>query len=514
MYSQKRAGVILTYLTQVINLVSGLVYTPIMLRLLGQSEYGLYQLVSSVVSYLGLLSFGFSSSYLRFYSRFRADDDEDGVKGLNGLFMATFLTIALVSVACGTVLVANIRLVFADGLTEAEYPKATILMALMVVNLALSFPNSVFTCWTSAQERFVFQRSLNFLGALLSPLVTLPLLILGYGSVAMVVVSTSITIASLAANAWFCLMKLGMRFRFHGLDWGLFREIFAFTFFIFLNQIIDQVNWSVDRFLLGRMRGTAAVAIYAVGTHINSIYSSLSTAISSVFSPQVNRIVAEGSEDADEELTDVMIKVGRVQFLVLALILTGFAFLGYPFMLLWGGEGYGESYVVAMTVMTPMIVPLIQNIGIEIQRAKNRHQVRSVVYACIAVLNVAASIPLIRAFGPVGGAIGTALALILGNVLFMNWYYAYGLGVDIARFWGSLARMLPGLVVPCVLGATMATFVPIRDWLAMVSCATVYAVVYAASMWAVGMNDEERGLAGRPMRRLMGRRPTGDDSNG
>ena len=57
--NQRKIGVIMSYLAQFIQILTGILYTPIMLRLLGQSEYGLYQLVFSVVSYLSLLSFGF-----------------------------------------------------------------------------------------------------------------------------------------------------------------------------------------------------------------------------------------------------------------------------------------------------------------------------------------------------------------------------------------------------------------------------------------------------------------------
>ena len=511
--NQKRIGIVLTYLQLGITLLSGLVYTPIMLRLLGQSEYGLYQLVSGVVGYLGLLNFGFASSYLRFYSRFHSIGDEQGVCGLNGLFMTVFLTISVVVLLCGGVILSNMNAIFADGLTETEYPTATVLMALMVLNLALSFPNSVFTCWTTAQEQFVFQRALTLMSALLNPFITLPLLLLGYGSIAMVLVSTGTTVASLAANIWFCLTRLGMRFRFRHLDWGLFREVFAFTFFVFLNQVIDQVNWNVDRLLLGRLRGTAEVAVYAVGTQINSIYTSLSTAVSSVFAPQVNMVVARGGEGADDELTDVMIRVGRVQLLVLALILTGFIFFGKPFVLLWGGPEYSDSWLVAITVMVPILVPLIQNVGIEIQRAKNKHQVRSVVYFCIAVLNVTVSIPLIRTYGPVGGALGTALGLVLGQIIFMNWYYAHGLGLNMAKFWTSIARMLPGLIVSCVFGALLAILVPIKGWMGFGTCALIYGVIYAISMWLWGMDDYERRLVGVPVRRALRRLPGMGDSN-
>ena len=191
--NQRKAGVILSYAGEIVKILVNLVYTPIMLRLLGQSEYGLYQLVYSVVSYLSLLSLGFGSSYLRFYSRYKAQDDEDGVAKLNGMFILIFCSISVICILCGTVMVGNIRAIFGTGLTESEYATAKVLMELLIINLALTFPNSVFNCSVTAHEKFLFQKLLILLQNLFSPFLTLPLLIMGYGSIGMVSVTTLLT---------------------------------------------------------------------------------------------------------------------------------------------------------------------------------------------------------------------------------------------------------------------------------------------------------------------------------
>lgn len=95
--NQLKIGVMLSYVSIIAQNIISIVYTPVMLRLLGQSEYGLYQLVYSVVSYLGLLSFGFGSAYVRFYSRYKVKDDQDGIAKLNGMFMIVFTIIAIPS---------------------------------------------------------------------------------------------------------------------------------------------------------------------------------------------------------------------------------------------------------------------------------------------------------------------------------------------------------------------------------------------------------------------------------
>ena len=503
---QRKAGVLLSYMGEVVKILVNLIYTPIMLRLLGQSEYGLYQLVYSVVSYLSLLSLGFGSSYLRFYSRYKAQKDEDGVAKLNGMFMIIFCLISLICVGCGIVMLANIRSIFGTGLTENEYVTARILMGLLIMNLALTFPNSVFNCVITANEKFLFQKLLILLQNIFSPFLTLPLLLMGYGSVGMVLVTTFLTLVVLISNMLFCFKKLHIRFCLKKIQISLLKELWIFTFFIFLNQIIDQINWSVDKFLLGRLSGTIAVAVYGVGSQINTLYLQFSTSISNVFVPKVNRVVAETNDNV--LLTDIFTKVGRIQFIVLGLILSGFIFFGYPFIKMWAGNEYKDAYVVAILLIAPVTVPLIQNLGIEIQRAKNMHKARAIVYLFIAIANIFISIPLIRMCGPTGAALGTTISLVAGNIIFMNWYYHVRMGLNMSHFWREIANFIPALIVPCMVGIIIAKFADITNVISLGVFAIVYTAVYGISIYFLGMNDSEKKLVEESVGKILRKQRT------
>ena len=136
-----------------------------------------------------------------------------------------------------------------------------------------------------------------------------------------------------------------------------------------------------------------------------------------------------------------------MQFLVLGLVISGYVFFGMPFVELWAGNGYRDSYYIGLLLMVPVTLPLLQNLGIEIQKAKNLHQFRSWVYLGVAVGNVALSIPLAQRFEGIGAAAATATSLIIGNVIIMNWHYQARVGLDIKEFWRqsppSLVRTVP-----------------------------------------------------------------------
>ena len=330
---------------------------------------------------LSILSLGFNSSYIKYYAKYKKENDIERIYKLNGLFLIIFIIIGVIACVCGIFLTNHLQLVFKDGLTENEYGIAKTLMLLLTINLAISFPMSIFSNIISAHERFVFLKLLNMLKTVISPLVTLPLLLMGYKSVAMVSLTVVIALFTDVIFVGYTFGKLKQKFIFHAFDKGLFKSLLIYTTFIAINLIVDQINLNMGKLLLTRYKGTIAVAIYSVGFSLETYYQMFSTAISGIFTPKIHLIYNNPDLEENEKnkrLSDLFIKIGRIQFALLALIASGLIFFGKAFIHYWAGNGYDEAYYVALLLIIPITVPLIQNVGIEIQRAKNKHQFRSV----------------------------------------------------------------------------------------------------------------------------------------
>ena len=495
MKNQLKAGILLSYATTGISIFIQLVYMPVMIRLLGQSEFGLYSLVSGVVSYLSLFSLGFTGAYLRFFARENQKNDREGLAALNGMFILLFLLLSCAALICGFTLSCFPRQIFGTKLSGAELQEARILMMILVVNTAICLVSGIFDSIVSAYEQFVFQRVVSLAATVMNPFLCLPLLLLGYGNVMLVVVSTCIVVGKLAINVWFCFWKLKIPVSFRNMQFSVLKEVGIFSFFLLLNMIIDQINWNVDKLILSHTNGTREVAVYGVASQINALFMTFSTTISSVFSPRINRIAAENSVNSRREFTVLMAKVGRVQWMILGLMAMGSVLFGKFFIVnISADDGYGDAYWAALFLVLPALVPLIQNIGIEVQRALNRHQFRSVIYFVMAVGNVFISIPLTKRFGSVGAAMGTAISLVLANGIIMNVFYHKALKIDMLYFWKEIGKTLPGFLVPAILGMWIMRSVSFDSLMQYAAWIAVFAFVYCLSIYCLSCNKQERVL--------------------
>ena len=504
--NQIAIGSVLSYLQQFLGMILGLVYTPVMIHLLGQSEYGLYNTVASVTTMLSVLNMGFSSSYIRYYSQ-KKNEGKDETAKINGMFLTVFLVISVIAAICGWYLLTHLELVFDRGLTVEEYTTARKLMAVLMIQLTLSFPMYVFSSIIYAHEKFVFAKTVSILKTLLNPMLTLPLLIMGYGSVAMVCTSLAVSLVADSLNIYYVLVVLKEKFRIGYIDKIIFQDMLVYTLFIAMHLIADQINWNVDKVLLGRFRGTRSVAVYSVGYTLFSHYVYLGVPISSMFIPKVHGIVADSALSNTvrrEKLTETFVTVGRIQYLILGCVATGFAVFGRQFLELWVGPEYKAAYWVAMLLISSGTIDLIQHVGIEIQRAQNLHKFRAVVYLMMGFANVLISISLCQKYDAVGSAIGTALSFLLTQGIIINVYYQKKCNLDVLRFWKSILSASRGMILPLLTGVAICKFFDQSTWVSLILANMVYAVLYLFSMIQWGMTQTEKSVLQAAVKKIIG----------
>ena len=499
--NQLKAGAALNYAIILLNTIVGLLYTPYMLRMMGKSEYGLYSLVASVISYLTILDLGLGNAVVRYTAKFRAEGKQREQYEMFGMFFVLYVIIGAVALLLGSALYFNVDAMFGATMTVEELYKARIMILLLVFNLAFPFPMSIFGSIITAYEHFVFPRAVSIIRILLNTGVMICLLYMGYRAVAMVVVQTVFNVATLLLNYIYCKRYLKIRIFFRRFRWGFLQEVAIYSFWIFLNVIMDKVYWSTGQFVLGAVVGTAAVAVFAVAIQLQVMYMQFSTAISQLFLPKITGMVA--TNDDNRSISDLFIRTGRIQYIVMALVLSGFIVFGRQFIVLWAGAGYEDAYIICLLFFFSLLIPMIQNLGITILQARNQMKFRSLLYIFIAMAALAFQIVLARRYGGVGCAIAVSGALLLGQGLIMNIYYSKRQGIDIGRFWKEIFRMsvIPIAVTTTFLFADRMT--EIDSWRELAVGIVLFCVIYIPLFWVLSMNKYERELLMIPMRRIL-----------
>lgn len=503
MVSQRKAGALLGYVNVVAKNLINLLYVPLLLHFLGQGDYGVFQMTNSVVFALSLLSAGFYGSYVRFYMQERAHGTDTGIRRLNGMFLLVYLVVVMLCLIGGVALTANVERLFSGGLTASEVALARTLMMIMSVNVAVQLLSTPFDSYIVAHERFTFQQTRQLVTTLAMPILAVILLYAGMGAAGVAIATLTVSMVLLLMNVWYAIRTLGMRFTFSGLQWSMFKAIAIFSFWIFLNQIFDLVNNNVPNFLLGAMASSTVVATFSIAMQIRNIFVAMSTTMSNVFVPRINRIVAEN--DDNTVLTKLMTKVGRYQMILFWFIYGGFVVVGEDFVRLWAGKANADAYWLCVMMVLPVMIPLTQNTGIEIQRAKNRHKARSLVYVLTAVLDVLLSVLLIPTLGYWATAIGYVSSVVLGTGLFMNWYYQYRIGLDMGFFWKSMAPTMAvsiGVIAVC---EVLRHILVVSGLAGFLGYGVLYCVLYVIAAWFLIATRQERSRMLRAVRIRHGR---------
>ena len=274
--NQLRLGAVLSYLNMAIGSLIPMFYTPVMLQLLGQDEYGLYKLAGSVTSYLSLISFGIGSAVVRYFTKYIAEGDKEGEENIFGLFNIIFSIIAAIAVVAGLIISFNLNLIYSNSLSQSQLFEMQILVIVLTLNIAISFLCSPQNAAVTSHEKFIFLQVINILTTVVTPVANLIALFLGFKSIGLTVSSLILNIIIRIVYTLYVRRILDLKPRYNNLPKNLIKEILLFSFWIFVANIVDQLYATTDTVIIGAVPvlATVGVAIYNIGATFNNMMAS------------------------------------------------------------------------------------------------------------------------------------------------------------------------------------------------------------------------------------------------
>lgn len=498
--NQIKAGAAISYLALFLNIAIGLVYTPWMIRSIGKADYGLFTLAMSVI-HLFVFDFGLGSAVTRYVSKFLAEGRQDKVDQLLGVVSKLYLIgdcIILIGLAIVYFLLPNVY----QGLTPEEMEKFKTIYIIASLFCLISFPFIPLNGVLTSYEKFVPLKLCDLSHKIIIVVMMTACLLLGYGLFALVIVNSLagiiIILFKLKVLGWPRIKAIQWRFW----DKQMIRSILSFSIWVTIVLLAQRFIFNIAPSILAFYATSALITILGLAIALEGYTYSFASAINGMFFPRVSRMVQNGQRD---DILSLMIRVGRIQIVIIGLICVGFIAVGRSFINAWLGDGFEDVYICALMLILPSFFHLPQEIGNNALYAENKVKLQAIVFVCTAVLNITLGFPLTKFFG-VKGLCFSIMAASLFRTISMDVIFYKNLNINIFRFFkDSFLKMLPFILLSLALSYLAISFVPLAGWTGVAVKAIICMAIYISIMWFTAMNNEEKALIINPVKRIFHR---------
>lgn len=486
----RKIGLVLSYIYTALNIFISLFFSSYLLRSLGDTEYGLYQTVSSFVTYLVLLEFGTGTLMSRniVVAKNKGDNRYLQESITSVWYLSIFLSVIICLVAA--VFYINIGRIYSRTMTVSQVQYAKKIFIWMVGYLIFSFLAQTLTGIFLGMENYKLGQILNIGKLLLRTILLLCLITYRKRGIIIAIVDFSV------AMTWFlfayCYSKNAYKlvFKIRDIKKKILIQAIPLCSALLIQSLVNQANNSVDKFIIGIKMSLESVALYSVAQYIYTVFSSVTTVPISMYLPQIAKDI--GNEYSGSRVTNSIIPPSRLISFLGGVIMFGFFACGRQFVAIVYGESKVAAWSYALIIMAPMFLNMLTGPIINVLDVLNKRQFRSYALLLTTILNILLTVILLDLIGVIGAVIATAVSTIIGQVLIMNRYYAKKLDIDIWKIYKGATRgitifQLLSAIVAFGLGCMIS-----NRWMSFLVAGMVFTILSLTLSFAFGMSKDER----------------------
>lgn len=413
---QIKIGALISYFAIAFNMVAGLIYTPWMITQIGKNNYGLYTLATSLIT-IFVMDFGMSAAVSRFVSKYRAEDNQEAVN--NFLGMAYKLYIALDGIILAALLVVGLFLnSIYENLTPSELATFKGLYAVVGIFSVISFPFTNLSGILNAYEQFIGLKLADLFHKVFIIVAMVVALLLGCGVFALVTVNALSGVLTIFIKLYVIHKKTKVKVNLKCKDKGILKNIFGFSMWTTITSFARRMIFNISPSIIVAVSSTGAIgsAIFGLASTVEGYISTFANAINGMFMPRISKIVHDGKKDT--ELVDLMVKIGRIQCIIIGVLVVGFISFGRSFIVdIWNKPDFTESYMCAVFLIVPSYFYMPLQIANTTLVVENKVKIQSIIYLITGVLNICISLFLSNIWGALGASISICIAYLVRSTL-------------------------------------------------------------------------------------------------
>ncbi|HAO93318.1 MAG TPA: hypothetical protein DCR11_05455 [Deltaproteobacteria bacterium] len=477
-------------LLMVANIGVSFFMTPFIIGKLGDEWYGIWVILGTMVGYYYLIDMGMATAVTRYMSHYIAKKETESANRVINTSLVIYCLMAAV-IILATVVIGYMAEYLVTDPGKLYIIRTSILV--IGLNLAIEFPLKAFSGIIGAYVRYDLLAYGHFFTLVLNTALTVFFLNRGHGVLTLFII---VFVCNQISNLIFYFVSRrlfkGMRIGLKYFEREKVRDLFGYSIWSFLNQIGDQVRFKIDSFVIVWLLTAGHVTHYVIGARLAEYFMSLVLRATNMLVPVFTRLHAEGNH---EEIRNKLLFMTKVNA-VLAVFGGGVIMIvGRPFIARWMGDGYLDAYPVLVVLTISVMVEIIQTPANNILYAISRHKYLAYVNVAEAAVNLVLSIVLIKRYGLIGAAIGTAVPLVISRFFIIPLYAGRCVGLGMSRYYRNL------FVTGFYTAAYMAVlFILSRGLLSTPSYASILLVgiasvpVYLVSIMYISFTKSERAL--------------------
>lgn len=474
----------------VLKIIITFVMSPIIVSSLGNYDYGIWEIVFSVVGYMGLLDIGIPTAIVRYTAKYNAENDREK---LNKLYSS-----ALVFMGCtGFVLCLTFifwTIIAPDSfLQENEVSnKYTWFLLIIGFQLLFTFPGYVFQSIHQGLQRYGILNIITVNNSIVGAVIIYYILHNGGGLIALALANgLGISIKFLTYWVLLLLPKYGsFRFRVKNVSWESIKELFSFGVNSLIIGVSIQIALSTGPFVIGAFLGPAIVTFYVIPTglvrHAMNIIASLTLSFLPTFSDL-------NAKKEYIKISELYLNASKVIVGLVVPIIIGICFLGEQFIARWMGQEYAENgkiiiYIITFAYLLPYLNPFSNRFLTGIGRQEILAKLRFI----SALLNLFMSLVLVRFYNKEGVALAALIPALIVEP-FILYSVCRQLRITVLKYLNSVfvPLVVPAIIIIAFLWYTvMAYNLTTYKGIAVITFCTV--MLYAPAFYLFSLNKNER----------------------
>lgn len=497
---QIKIGAVLSYISLIVGNIVVLFYTPVMLRLMGASEYGIYSLCNTISSTIAMMDAGMGIAAIRYIVRDKENPERQA--STMGMFLIFNVILGIISFCLMEAIAFKADSIFANSMSSGEIHSMKVIITITSIYLLLSFCLAVFQAAVTAYERFIFIKVIDIVRCIALPLLILPFLFAGYKAIAMSTITVCVFTAILIIKLLYCIFNLKLKINFKNIDISLVKEAIPFALVIFSKLILERLFWTEGQFILGYTSGAFAVAMIALAVQLKGYIESISLSVNNLFLPRCSEYSTK--ENGISLASDLFVRVTRLQTIIIGLVISGFIVFGKEFVRLWAGKEYAEAFWSTLLLLIPCSISFIQGMGNAILQAFGKVNFQSMVYFVMVLFVAVLTFAIGKQYSAVGCAAIMSIAIIVFEITAMNFYYKK-IGINIKRIWSNIISILTMYVLPMALFLIVEQYIQIEGWIMLICFILLYSTISAIMIYSFVLNQYEKGLVSSIITKLKRR---------